>query len=65
MKLEEFREEYSGSPIDLEEMANTIQNDLEREGNAISFNLLSGSRRLIQAIDDFREFLKDADIELG
>jgi len=62
MNINEFIEEYSGSPIDLQEMAELCQSNLDDEDDS---DLKELATEYLEAISAFRDAMSEAGIELG
>jgi hypothetical protein len=64
MNLQEFKEEYSGAPINVVELACSIIDHLDLDGD-ITHDLYHSASSFISAYNTFTRTLFDANIELG
>jgi hypothetical protein len=64
MNLEEFREQHSGSPISLIELACLTYNHLDLDKD-ITYKLYQNASSFIEAYNAFTSTLDNANIELG
>ena len=62
MTLEEFREKYDGAPAPVEDVAQAVVDHLEYEE---AQHLHWFAKRLLAMVDDFKQELEVAEVELG
>ena len=67
LTLEQFKEEYEGSPVSVDEMANTVVHHLDPDDphDSNARILFEAAEKLVAAHDSFLEIMGDLDIELG
>jgi hypothetical protein len=65
--LEEFRDQFEGSPISVEEMAQTVIQHLDPDDphSTDAREMVELAEQLVAAQDAFLEFLNNANFELG